>query len=431
MKSIWQTGEIPEFPTLAGDISTDVLIIGGGAAGLLCAYYLRQCGVDCVLVEKEKICSGVTQNTTAKITAQHGFVYQKIERAYGLHAARKYYEINQKAIGEYERLSRQIPCDFTVRDNVVYTTDDGEKAQREKTVLRMIGCDAEWEDTLPIPVEIRGAVRVPGQAQFHPLKFFAGLSEGLPIYEHTWVREMIGCTAVTDSGKIRAKKVIVATHFPFINKHGGYFLKLYQHRSYVLALKGTPDFGGMYVDENDGGFSFRNAGDYLLLGGGGARTGKKCGGWEELKTVAKSCFPGAETAFAFAAQDCMSLDVIPYIGPYARGTEGLYVATGFNKWGMTSSMVAAMLLCDAVRGKRNPYQSVFDPTRSILHPSLAVNGWEAVTGLLSFRRKRCPHLGCALHWNAAEHTWDCSCHGSRFAADGKVLDNPANGDLPE
>ena len=274
-----------------------------------------------------------------------------------------------------------------------------------------------------------GAIRFPKQAQFQPLKFLASVANGLNIYEHTTVRELIGTTAVTDHGKVRAKRIIVATHFPFLNKHGAYFLKLYQHRSYVIALKNAPDMNGMYVDEAQNGMSFRNANGLLLLGGGGHRTGKAGGNWTELRDFTKRCYPDATEKYHWATQDCMTLDGVPYIGRYGAHTEELYVATGFNKWGMTSSMVAAMLLTDEMCGKQSPYADVFSPSRSILRPQLAVNAFEAVVHLLTPTPKRCPHLGCALKWNELEHTWDCPCHGSRFTKDGRLIDNPATGGL--
>ena len=123
----------------------------------------------------------------------------------------------------------------------------------------------------------------------------------------------------------------------------------------------------------------------------------------------------------------MSLDDIPYIGQYSSKTTQLFTATGFNKWGMTGAMVSAQLLCDMVQGKENDFADIFSPSRSILKPQLFINGFEAITNLLKFKRKRCPHLGCALKWNKVEHSWDCACHGSRFDENGKVLDNPANG----
>ena len=167
----------------------------------------------------------------------------------------------------------------------------------------------------------------------------------------------------------------------------------------------------------------------MLLGGGSHRTGKKGGEWQELRDFARRYYPESkETAF-WAAQDCMSLDGMPYIGPYSKNMPGCFVATGYNKWGMTSSMIAAMLLSDMVMGRENPYAKVFDPSRSAMKPQLILNGCEAVKNLLTPTAKRCPHMGCALKWNVSEQTWDCPCHGSRFDEEGKVLDNPANGDL--
>ena len=175
--------------------------------------------------------------------------------------------------------------------------------------------------------------------------------------------------------------------------------------------------------------SFRNYKNLLLIGGGDHRTGKKGGGWQEMRDFAHRHYPQAEEQYHWATQDCMSLDGVPYIGPYSASTTDLYVATGFNKWGMTTSMVSAMILSDLVQGKKNPYEEVFSPSRSILHPQLKVNGFEAVVNLLTPTTKRCPHLGCALKWNSIEHTWDCPCHGSRFTEDGKLIDNPATGNL--
>lgn len=437
MKSYWQstldnTAVLPRFPALHGDHQTEVLIIGGGMAGLLCAYLLHRRGVPYLLVEKNRICSGTTGCTTAKITAQHGLCYHEMIKNAGLEIASGYYAANQAAVLAYAKLceQQQIDCDFMWRDNLVYTQNAPQHIQDELKALQQLGADASYAERLPLPFDTAGAVKLPGQAQFHPLKFAAAIAKGLHIYENTFVREMVGNCAVTEHGRIAAQHVIVTTHFPFINKHGGYFLKLYQHRSYVLALEGAPRVDGMYVDENKTGLSFRDADNLLLLGGGGHRTGKPGGNWEELRFFVKLHYPGAKERYFWAAQDCMSLDGRPYIGRYSAKTGQLYTATGFNKWGMTGAMVSAMLLSDMVcgEGTQNGYEEVFSPSRSILRPQLAVNGWEAVSNLLLPVPRRCPHLGCALKWNKAEHSWDCSCHGSRFTPEGTVLNNPANGD---
>ena len=430
MESLWeQTWEQPIFPAQNGDLNTDVLIIGGGMAGVLCAYKLHCAGVPYVLVEAETVCSGITKNTTAKITSQHGLIYDKLISRFGMERAKQYLTANEAALQTYRELCRKIDCGFEEKAAYTYSLDDRRKIERELNALEKLGFPAEFVDKLSLPFPVAGAVRFPNQAQFHPLKFVSGIVKGLHIHEHTRVRELIGTTAVTDHGRIRAKKIIVTTHFPFLNKHGSYFLKLYQHRSYVIALQGAPDVDGMYVDASRTGLSFRNCQNLLLLGGGGHRTGKKGGGWRELRDFARRHYPQAEEQYRWAAQDCMSLDGVPYIGPYSASTPDLYVAAGFNKWGMTSSMVSAMLLSDLVQGKNSPYGEVFSPSRSILRPQLAVNGFEAVSSLLTPTARRCPHLGCALKWNPVEHTWDCPCHGSRFTEDGKRLDGPATGDL--
>lgn len=428
MGSIWQKSvQLPSFPKLNGDVKTDVLIIGGGIAGILTAYFLKQSGADCILAEKRRICSGTTGHTTAKITFQHGLIYHKLFKNEGLETSQKYLQANRCAFEKYAELCERIDCDHERKNNYVYSIDDRGALEQEMSALAKIGFPAQFCETPALPFKTAGAVMFPEQAQFHPLKFICAAAEELLIYENTFVKEMRGNTAVTDCGNITAKTVIVTTHFPFINKHGSYFLKLYQHRSYVLALKNARTLEGMYVDENRTGLSFRNYKELLLLGGGGHRTGKNGGNWTELRNFAQRYYPAAREVCHWAAQDCMSLDDMPYIGHYSSRTVQLFTATGFNKWGMTGAMLSAMLLSDMVQGKKNEYADIFSPSRSILKPQLFVNSLEATVNLVSFSRRRCPHLGCALHWNPAEHSWDCACHGSRFSEERRVLDNPANG----
>ena len=430
MTSLWEkTWKMPAFAPLEGDRSTDVLIIGGGLAGVLCAYQLRRAGISCILAEAATVCGGITRNTTAKVTSQHGLIYAGLLRKFGAERARQYFDAQEAALRQYRKLCRTIDCGWEERDAYVYVRDDPRRLERELLALEKLGIPGEFAGRTPLPVPVAGAIRFPRQGQFHPLRFVSALTGGLEIYEHTAVRELSGTKAVTDRGSIRARKIIVATHFPFLNRHGSYFLKLYQHRSYVIALENAPDVGGMYVDASPTGLSFRSYGELLLIGGGGHRTGKPGGGWRELRAFAERHYPQAPERFHWAAQDCMSLDGVPYIGPYSASTPDLYVATGFNKWGMTSSMAAAMILCDLVRGRESPYGAVFSPSRREHRPQLAVNGLEAAVHLLTPTTRRCPHLGCALKWNPQERTWDCPCHGSRFAEDGKLLDNPATGDL--
>ena len=295
----------------------------------------------------------------------------------------------------------------------------------QKQSLIKLGAAAEFVEQSELPFSTMGLVKLKDQAQFNPLKFISEIAKELNIYEHTMIMDIDGHCAVSEEARITANQIIVATHFPFINKHGSYFIKMYQRRSYVIAVEGAPEYQGMYVDESLTGMSFRTYKDLLLIGGGDHRTGKQGGNWKELRTFQKKYYPNSNEKYFWATQDCMSLDHIPYIGQYSKHTPNLFVATGFNQWGMTTSFAAAMILCDLVQGKTNEYQSVFNPSRSMVKPQLFVNGFESATNLLTPGAKRCPHLGCKLKRNKAEHTWDCPCHGSRFENEGRLLDNPA------
>ncbi len=430
MNSIWtETINIKDFQALDGDRKTDVLIIGGGIAGMLCARFLHDAGIDYMLVESNKIGSGITKNTTAKITSQHGLMYDKLLKDAGVEKTKMYLRANELAISQFKKLSENFSCDFEEKDAFVYSKDDIRAIEAEITALHKIGYSARFTNSVPLPFDIAGAVRFEKQAQFHPKKFLAGISQDLNIFENTLVKELMPGKAVTNRGVISAEKIIVATHFPFLNKHGAYFLKMYQHRSYAIALENAPNIGGMYLEEKIDGLSFRNYDNLLIIGGGDHKTGKEGGNWKVLRELAEQSYPVAKETYAWAAQDCMTLDGVPYIGKYGGSAKGLYVATGFNKWGMTSSMVAAMILRDTVQGKKNDFAEVFSPQRSMLKPQLLINGFNAVTNLLRFSQKRCPHLGCALRWNSVERTWDCPCHGSRFEEHGELIDNPATGDL--
>lgn len=424
--SIWSDKiEIPTRESLSRDIKTDVLIIGGGLCGILCAYFLHQKGIDYILVEGNSIASGITKNTTAKITSQHGLIYSNLIKNYGKEKAQAYLLANEAALSEYEKLSMSIDCDFEKRSSYIYSLNNTAKIEKEVTALNDLGLSASFVSETELPFKINGAVCVENQAQFNQLKFISAISRNLNIFENTFVHQLAPHKAITKNGTIEAKSIIVATHFPFLNKHGYYYLKLYQERSYVSAFENVPALNGIYLDESSTGLSFRSYNDTMFIGGSSHRTGKQSPAWESLNYFALKHYPNAKLKYEWATQDCMSLDKIPYIGLYSKNTPNLYVATGFNKWGMTSSMVAAMILTDMIQVKENDFSEVFSPQRSILKPQLLINGFEAAVNLLTPTAKRCPHLGCALKWNKAEHTWDCPCHGSRFEEKGHLIDNPA------
>ncbi len=434
-KSIWEnTSEICTHKELNREIKTDVLIIGGGLCGILCAYFLKNAGIDCVLVDGNTIASGITKNTTAKITSQHGLIYSNLLKKKGMRKTQLYLKAHESAIAGYEKLCKNINCDFKKSRSFVYSRYDRNKIENEMNALNQIGFNASFAEEIELPFKIAGAVCFENQAQFNPLKFISeickGLNiKGLNIYENTFVYELLKDKAITSNSTIKYDTAIVATHFPFINKHGSYFIKLYQERAYISAFKNAQTLNDMYLDESNDGFSFRSYNDTLLIGGSSHRTGKHSLAWEPLNAFAKKHYPHSELVCQWAAQDCMSLDHIAYIGQYSKRTPNLYVATGFNKWGMTSSLLSATILTDLINGKENEFADLFSPQRSIMTSQLATNISEAACNLIAPTKKRCPHLGCALKWNKNEHTWDCPCHGSRFESNGHLLDNPATDNL--
>ncbi len=427
MESVWQqVKRKKQYPALQGAVKTQVLVIGGGLAGILCAQKLQEAGKQVVLLEAERIGGGITGKTTAVLTAQHDVLYQDMQKRYGTETAKAYLRANLDAVQEFRKQAQIIDCDFEDMPSIQFTADDPSRLQKEAKLLQSWGFSAELTEA-PAFLQAAAAVKYPGMGQFHPLKFLYRAAEELNIYENSRVLKLEGTTAITDKGRVEAKQVVVATHFPFINRYGLYFMKLYQSRSYVLALENAPDPGATVAELEGQGIYLRRTGDLLLLGGGDHRTGTKSGAFAFLREYTKRHFPNAKEKFAWANQDCMSLDGLPYVGAYSPSMPNVYVATGFNGWGMTNSMVAANLLTDQICGKENPLTGALRPDRSILQKQLLSNLGATVADYAIPTVRRCPHLGCALRWNPQERSWDCPCHGSRFAEDGKLLDTPAQG----
>lgn len=470
----------------------DVIVIGGGMAGLLTAYYLQEAGLEVLVLEANTVASGQTGRTTAKITSQHGLQYSQLIHKVGLQKATLYARANEEAIAEYERLiqDKGINCDFervpaylyarkrtqgmgtlwqNQREELLEMAQDLEALHQEHEAAHQVGIEAYFTEETELPFAVAGAVCFPNQAQFQPLEFVQAIAGQLKVLEHTQVLHIKGQRVITEQGEFQADNIVVATHYPLRNVPGFYFLRQHQERSYVLALEGCEKLHGMYYGVGKEDYSLRQMGERLLLGGSAKRTGhnQEGGAYAALEQAAEQYFPHGKEAARWSAQDCMPHDGIPFIGRYSIFTPHLYVATGFRKWGMTTSMVAAQILRDRICGKDNPYAQLFSPQRCLLRASISqlctdvgVSVKGLVKGALHMPAKhadslpkghggivtkdgeryacycdeegelhcisaRCPHLGCELAWNPDEKSWDCPCHGSRFDIDGKLLDNPA------
>jgi len=490
--SLWlATTPETHYPSLAGDVSVDVAVLGGGITGIATAYLLKQAGATVAVVEAGRVVESVTGNTTAKITSLHSLIYDHVASQFGEEKARLYGDAQESAKEKIASLVEQlgIDCDFRRASAYTYTLDEREREQVEREVeaATRAGLPASYTESTELPFQVKAAVKFDNQAQFHPRKYLLALAEKIPgggshVYEQTRaldVQEGGTWIVKTNGGTVLAKSVVVSTHFPFKDPNI-YFAAMHPMRSYVLGCRlSGPVPQGMYVSTGTPHNSVRNnpydGGEIVMLGGEHHKTGQ--GGdtserYRRLEEWARANFDIASVEFRWSTQDNNTVDKVPYIGKLSAGSESLYVATGFAGWGMTNSHVAAMLLTDMIQGRENPWAEVFDPSRfkpitsardfikenanvvkefvgdRISTPELddlskiPKGGGEVVEwkgerlavyrdeqGAVSACSAVCTHMGCIVHWNSAEKSWDCPCHGSRFNHDGKVIQGPANEDL--
>lgn len=431
-------------------------------------------------------------NTTAKITSQHGLFYNYLVNTFSSDFAKGYLEANQNAISDIKSIIDEegIDCDFEYQDNYVYTDLEDEivKIKHEVLAVNSLGFNAEFIDSASVPFNFLAGIKFPSQAQFNPLKYVYGLCNSIiknngEIFENSKVYDVKssndGYITYTKNNSVNSKFVVLATHYPIINVPGFYFLKMYQEASYVIGIEtNSPLFDGMYINTKSPTTSFRTANyngkKILLVGGSEHKVGasedlSNC--YRNLENVAKSLYADSKVLFRWQTQDCISLDKISYIGEFSNIMPGMYVATGFKKWGMTTSNVAANIICDKILGKNNPYEDVFRSTRfkpikngtefvdmlKQVSTSLVIDKFKIPistlnqigkdegkiievegsklgvyrddAGKLYAVKPICSHLGCELSWNNLEKTWDCPCHGSRFSYKGKSLYDPSIKDL--
>lgn len=475
MESLWtRTSDTAARPPLYGDTEAEVAVIGGGMAGILTALLLHERGLRTVVLEAERVGAGQTCDTTAKLTSQHGAIYAELLERFGREKAQMYADANQRAIQSYRRLIEKygIDCDFEQTDAILYSHAHEDAMRREAEAAVSLGLPASFTTHLSLPFRISGAVRFTGQAQFHPLKLLYPLADLLTVYERTPVERVQGHCLITPRGRVSAEKIVFACHYPFVNFPGLYFARMHQERSYVLALENAALPDGMYYGYEPYAYSLRSYDGRVLLGGAGHRTGENPDGgrYRELREAAKILFPDSREVAHWSAQDCMTASGVPYIGRFSRKNPDFFVATGFRKWGMSSSMAAAEILTGLICDGGHADAAIFDPTAAEQQRAdkIASEGAHAVRGLAHrlfhgesplpeelpvghggpalvdgkqmgvYRASeteyyavelRCPHLGCRLEWNPDEKSWDCPCHGSRFDFRGNRLSAPAQTSL--
>jgi len=475
-----------DYPTLDKDLKVDVAIVGGGITGILCAYLLNKKGVKTIIVEADRILQGTTGHTTAKITSQHGLIYSKIKNKISGEMAKQYADANESAIRMIEKIAKEsnIECDFVPQSAYVYTLQDeyADKIRDEAAVASSLGIKAAYLDEVPLPFVVKASVRFDDQAQFHPRKFLLALAKeitdsGTQIFEHSRIvniEEDKNQVLITNHGKkIVAEKVIIASHYPFYNKHGLYFTRIYPERSYVLAIKAKENYpGGMYITAEDPGRSLRSQpsdnGELIFVGGEHHKTGQgedTVRHYGALEQFANETFTVEDIPYRWSTQDCMTLDELPYVGHFTSDTPNLYIATGYGKWGMTNSMASSMILSDLIVFGESAWQDVYNPSRHTIAASaknfvvenlnvakeliggkisplppdadiglgegkvIEAEGQRAGAyrdeqGTLHVINTTCTHMGCELSWNSAEKSWDCPCHGSRFSYTGDIIEGP-------
>ena len=423
-KTTWSGYIEKSFSKLDKDMECDVLVIGGGICGILCAYYLSKSGKKVVLLEMDKIASKKSLKTTATITAIEDINYFDLINDIGYENAKLYLEANLFALNEYRKLASEIDFDFEECPSYKYSKEDGGEIELEIAAINALGYNATLRDTLPIPIKIAKALEFENQGQMNPTKLINNLIKDLEIYEDSKVIKIKNNIAYIENNKVKYNNVVVCTGFPFLKIKGLFFMKMHQEKSHVIDVFNNYDFKGNGVGVNKNDIYFRNYKDRVLLGSCDIKTGEECNGFEPVNKLIVDKYDIRKIKHRWINIDTMTLDGMPYIGRYTSYDEDIYVATGFNMWGMTKSMLSAHIITDLIDGKDNRFTKLFSPYRKMNLKPLIKNIGSAVKGLASFKRPRCKHLGCALNYNSLDETYECPCHGSKYDKDGNIIETP-------
>lgn len=470
MQSYWEEERKnhKEYESLNNNLNVSVCVIGGGLTGLSTAYYL-------------------SNNTSVAV-----IFYKYLIDSQGKEYAKKYLEANEKAINNIERIvdKEKIDCDFERENAYVFTkkeTEVDKLKDEQKAVDKINRGLCKFVKITELPMEISGAIEFENQAKFHPLKYGYGLADCIlknngRIFENSQVTDIKkenGKYAVyANKNKIVADYVVITTRYPFMKVPGYYFLKMYQSTSYAIIVDPKKElFSGMYINYEVPNISFRTINDghrkLLLAVGYDYKTGTENlkDGYSRLESTVRKMYPDADVLYKWSAEDCITLDKIPYIGEYSTMMPNVYVATGFNKWGLTSSNVAANIISDEILGINNEYIDVFrakrvepiknreeignmlkEANKSIFLSKFKipqvelddikmgegkiievnkkkVGVYKANNGQIFKVKPICTHLGCELYFNNIDKVWECPCHGSKFTYDGKSIEVPSNKNL--
>jgi glycine/D-amino acid oxidase-like deaminating enzyme/nitrite reductase/ring-hydroxylating ferredoxin subunit len=483
-ESLWlNTAPRTEYEPLAGDLEVDVAVLGGGVAGLTAALLLERDGARVAVLEAARVGSGVTGCTTAKVSALQATIYSTIRQRHGDEAAAVYAEASLAGVERMAALTAEerIDCDLERRPAYTYAGEESERSsvEREFDAATRAGLPVELVEAPDLPYPVHGALRLADQLQLHPVRYAQGLAaaidgDGSHVFELTralGVDEGSPCRVRTARGQVRADHVVVATHYPFLDR-GLYFARLKPERSYCIAARlasGAPP-QGMSINAGSPTRSLRSHGDVLIVGGEGHSTGSGKANperFDSLESFARRHWDVEAVTHRWSAHDPVPYDHLPVIGPYRPGSKRLWVSSGFMKWGLASATFAAMIVADRIGGRTSPWADTFAPTRlsprsahelaelgakftidlvgdrvrpphalsadgvpkgeaRVLPDGLGKKGvYRDEHGALHAVSLRCTHLGCLVRFNSAERSWDCPCHGSRFAVDGSVLEGPA------